>query len=143
MSPPSLGPAFLAAAASASASSLETDALESALAAYVQAARAAWPELEIDVLDFVRYAAVRTPPGQLPPLAHAADLWLACACVLGDPASVCLADETIVAFLGRQLSDAQLQFAERHLGSCAQCRQDPKPGRSTKHRAGCQPEHAA
>ena len=123
MSPPSLGPAFLAAAASASASSLETDALESALAAYVQAARAAWPELEIDVLDFVRYAAVRTPPGQLPPLAHAADLWLACACVLGDPASVCLADETIVAFLGRQLSDAQLQFAERHLGSCAQCRQ--------------------
>jgi serine/threonine protein kinase len=43
--------------------------------------------------------------------------------VAGLPASGCLADETIVALLGRQLSAVQLQAAERHLASCAECRQ--------------------
>jgi RNA polymerase sigma-70 factor, ECF subfamily len=102
MSPPTLGPAFLAAAPGASAP-LKAEALESALAAYVQAARAPWPELELDALEFVRYAAERTPAGQLPLVAHAAELWLACACALGAPRAVEVFQREYAAVIGRVL----------------------------------------
>jgi RNA polymerase sigma-70 factor (ECF subfamily) len=62
--------------------------LDVALAAYVEAARAPWPEFGLEPADFVRYLAERAPAGQLPPIRHAADLWLAWACVQGAPAAV-------------------------------------------------------
>lgn len=78
---PALAPVFLAAAAEAGAGpGAGEEQLEQQLAAYVQAARAPWPELQLDELEFLRYAARRTPAGQLPQLSHAAELWLACAC---------------------------------------------------------------
>lgn len=61
--------------------------LDVALAAYVEAARAVWPEFGLDPFDFVRYVAERAADGQVPPLRHAADLWLACACVQGVPSA--------------------------------------------------------
>jgi RNA polymerase sigma-70 factor (ECF subfamily) len=62
--------------------------LEIALAAYIEAAQEPWPDFGLDPLDFVRYLAERAQEGQLPPLRHAPDLWLACACVQRVPAAL-------------------------------------------------------
>lgn len=62
--------------------------LDVALAAYVEAARAPWPDFGLEPEDFVRYLAERAPAAQLPPPRHAADLWLAWACVQGSAAAV-------------------------------------------------------
>lgn len=59
--------------------------LDVALAEYVEAARAPWPDFGLQTEDFVRYLAERSPQGQLPPVRHASDLWLAWACVQGAP----------------------------------------------------------
>jgi RNA polymerase sigma-70 factor (ECF subfamily) len=59
--------------------------LDAALCAYVAAARQRWPDLELDEAEFVRYVAARLVTGQLPPVTHAADVWLACACERGLP----------------------------------------------------------
>jgi RNA polymerase sigma-70 factor, ECF subfamily len=56
------------------------EALEAVLGAYVDAARTVWPAFGIGDEELVRYVAVRTPPGQLPNVAHAGDVLLACAC---------------------------------------------------------------
>jgi RNA polymerase sigma-70 factor (ECF subfamily) len=54
--------------------------LEGDVARYLAAARAAWPALPLDVSVFVQHVAERATDGLLPPLNHAADLYLACAC---------------------------------------------------------------
>ena len=61
---------------------------EQALRAFIEAARAAWPGFGIEDEELVRYAALRTPPGKLPALAHAGDLLLACACCRGNSAAI-------------------------------------------------------
>ena len=62
--------------------------LDVALATYVEAARAPWPDFGVEAFQFVRYLAERAPSGELPPLRHASDLWLACACVQGVPLAI-------------------------------------------------------
>jgi RNA polymerase sigma-70 factor, ECF subfamily len=47
---------------------------------YVLSARAAWPNFAVSEREFAGYVAARSPDAVLPPLAHAADLLLACAC---------------------------------------------------------------
>lgn len=64
------------------------DDLETALVEYVEAARKAWPDLDIDTEVLVRYVGDRTPPGTPPTAAHAGDMLLACACTRGDPAAI-------------------------------------------------------
>jgi RNA polymerase sigma-70 factor (ECF subfamily) len=61
--------------------------LEDALRARVTAGREAWPNLPLDEGTFVAHLADRVHRGSLPPLAHAADLWLACACLHAIPAA--------------------------------------------------------
>jgi RNA polymerase sigma-70 factor (ECF subfamily) len=63
-------------------------ALEEGLRARVDAGRAAWPTLELNDESFVRHLATHLRKGQLPPLARAPDLWLACACACGVPGAV-------------------------------------------------------
>jgi RNA polymerase sigma-70 factor (ECF subfamily) len=62
--------------------------LEANLRAYVSAARAAQPGIEVDDDELVRYLAARSPDGAVPPLAHAGDLLLAGACARGVPAAI-------------------------------------------------------
>src|SRR5689334_9626514 len=56
--------------------------------AYVAAARAARPELELEEPAFSRYVAGRWSDGQSPPREHAGDLLLAWACGRGAPAAM-------------------------------------------------------
>ena len=58
------------------------ESLETRLAAYVDAACAAWPQLPIDRVAFTRYVAERAE-ADVPPLAHAGDLLLAYGCACG------------------------------------------------------------
>ncbi|HEY2029470.1 MAG TPA: sigma-70 family RNA polymerase sigma factor [Myxococcales bacterium] len=52
-------------------------------------ARAAWPQICVGTEDFVRYAAERLSPADRPSLeGNAGDLYLACACCLGDRVAV-------------------------------------------------------
>jgi RNA polymerase sigma-70 factor (ECF subfamily) len=60
-------------------------ALEEALRERVRAGREAWPALPLGDATFVTHLADRVHRGALPLLAHAADLWLACACLHGVP----------------------------------------------------------
>jgi RNA polymerase sigma-70 factor (ECF subfamily) len=66
--------------------------MESILGDKIRAARAAWPALAVTDHDFVRHIADRVPPeaAMLPYLSSlcAADLFLACACALGDAAGL-------------------------------------------------------
>src|SRR5688500_14031830 len=58
-----------------------------ALALWLEAARARWPEVTVDVADLARHlAALAIDTLPVPP--HAADLVLACACARGDRAAV-------------------------------------------------------
>jgi RNA polymerase sigma-70 factor (ECF subfamily) len=62
--------------------------LESRLAGFIAAARAAWPDVEVPPEVFLRHLAERLPPEGDPDEAlgavHAADLYLAIACARGD-----------------------------------------------------------
>ena len=60
--------------------------LEMALRKRLEAARAAWPSLEIPAAVFMRCLAERTEKA-LVPEERAADLYLACGCALGSPAA--------------------------------------------------------
>jgi RNA polymerase sigma-70 factor (ECF subfamily) len=62
--------------------------LETALVAYVDAARGAWPDLDVGTEALVRHLAARTSRGKLPSAAHAGDLLLACACTRGVPPAI-------------------------------------------------------
>jgi RNA polymerase sigma-70 factor (ECF subfamily) len=57
--------------------------LEEALHERVDAGRRQWPTLAVDEEAFVRHLAIHVHRGRLPPLAHAADLWLTFACSRG------------------------------------------------------------
>jgi RNA polymerase sigma-70 factor (ECF subfamily) len=50
----------------------------------VEAGRAAWPGLALDERTYVRHLAAHSGES-MPPPAHAADLWIACACANGTP----------------------------------------------------------
>jgi RNA polymerase sigma-70 factor (ECF subfamily) len=56
---------------------------ERRLARFLAAARTAWPALPLDVSVFVQHVAERSIEGRLPPVIHAPDLYLACACAHG------------------------------------------------------------
>jgi RNA polymerase sigma-70 factor (ECF subfamily) len=79
--------------------------LHEALATALEAARAAWPQVALDPLEFAAHLAGRLPDapdlidaiGQL----HAADLYLACACALGEPRALACFDEQFLAPVGR------------------------------------------
>lgn len=58
--------------------------LDAEVDAYVAAARERWPDLGVQPLDFARYIGERAEAGGVPPLKHAGDLLLACACVQGE-----------------------------------------------------------
>jgi RNA polymerase sigma-70 factor, ECF subfamily len=65
----------------------EMAALERELGAALEAARVAWPDVEIEEASFLRYFAERVRPDEEPVArvvsAHAGDLYLACGCALG------------------------------------------------------------
>lgn len=61
--------------------------LSEAMREYVQTARNAWPALEVPEEDFVRHASAHAQ-GSVPPIAHAADLYLAFACGIGAPGAI-------------------------------------------------------
>jgi RNA polymerase sigma-70 factor (ECF subfamily) len=67
-------------------------ALEAGLRARLEAGRAAWPTLSLDAHRFVAFLAARTEEAELPPLEHAADLYIACACAGGVDGAVALLD---------------------------------------------------
>jgi RNA polymerase sigma-70 factor (ECF subfamily) len=56
------------------------DDLERELERFLEAARAPWAALPLDTGVFVQHVAERSIDGRLPPVTHAADLYLACAC---------------------------------------------------------------
>ncbi|QRN97360.1 sigma-70 family RNA polymerase sigma factor [Archangium violaceum] len=66
----------------------ELPALETVLAELLASARGAWPQVRLDEAVFLRHLAERLPPSAEPERTlraiHAADLFLACACVRGD-----------------------------------------------------------
>jgi RNA polymerase sigma-70 factor (ECF subfamily) len=80
-------------------------ALEAALAAALDAGRAAWPDVALDPLDFAAHLGARVPDA--PDLAaaiaelHAADLYLACACARGEPRALACFDDQFLAAVGR------------------------------------------
>lgn len=80
--------------------------LEALLVALHGAGRAAWPGVEVDAIDFVSYLADRVPAGidreALGGMA-AADLYLACACLRGDPGALAAFDGVLTASVGSAL----------------------------------------
>jgi RNA polymerase sigma-70 factor (ECF subfamily) len=82
---PSLAELFVAHLRVGSEARAPDDALESELAGFLVAARSPWPALLLDAQVFLRHVAERSPDGSLPPPAHAADLYLACACAHSVP----------------------------------------------------------
>jgi len=73
----------------------------------IAAARAAWPEIELTAERFLAYLAERAPAGAEPAVAlralHTSDLYLACACVHGDPAALAAFDDHCLAAADRAL----------------------------------------
>jgi RNA polymerase sigma-70 factor (ECF subfamily) len=67
-------------AATSSVASSDTARVEAGLREYVTVARAAWPDFDVDDTELVRFVAARCDGVALPPVAHAADVLLACAC---------------------------------------------------------------
>lgn len=83
-----LSEAFLAAAGAAATTLRDVKDLEARLAAHVAAGAAAWPGVELPADTFVRHLAAHVRDDDDPctalDAAHAADLYLACACARGD-----------------------------------------------------------
>ena len=80
MTSPDLAAVFLAACGE----STSVESLEQDLTSRLDLGRAAWPSLAVDSAHFVRHIAVHARGGgELPPLEHSADLYLACACAAG------------------------------------------------------------
>ena len=97
---PALLDVFRAARGEAERGGVDAAAGNAALSAFVDAARAAWPDFGIGDEELVRYAAARIPAGKLPLPAHAGDLMLACACSRGAPGAFdafCAAYGSVVA----------------------------------------------
>jgi RNA polymerase sigma-70 factor (ECF subfamily) len=132
-----LGPVFLAAAGTAAAG--EPQQLEQQLGAYLQAARTPWPELPLDELEFIGYAARRTPPGQLPRSEHAAELWLACACAsrVAGAAAVFQREygSVIARVLGRRKASPELaEEVQQQLAEKLLVGQGERPARIAEYR---------
>lgn len=86
MSPPRLAPLFRAHLPAAPPD--EYPELERRLAGLLDAARAAWPEIKLDEARFLEHLARKLGGGdwaQALERVHGEDLYLACACSLGDP----------------------------------------------------------
>jgi RNA polymerase sigma-70 factor, ECF subfamily len=62
---------------------LAQNRLETELGRFLTAARTAWPTLPLDLDVFVSHVAERCVERRLPPVIHAGDLYLACACAQG------------------------------------------------------------
>jgi RNA polymerase sigma-70 factor, ECF subfamily len=94
-----LWPAFVA-ALSGRPQAPEAPGLEALLSQRIAEAEGAWPKVEVPRLTFVRYLAERLPPtGELAQAlkdAHAADLYLACGCTLGDPRALQAFEESFL-----------------------------------------------
>lgn len=79
----------------------------------VAAARAAWPEIEVAPLDFLRYVVERLPlegdvAAALAGL-HAADLYLACACLRGDERALASFERHVLSEVSSYLSRGEAQ----------------------------------
>lgn len=87
--------------------------LEGDLRARFDAARAAWPGVAIEASVFVGHVAERSRES-LPPPAHAPDLYLACACLLGVPAGLEAFQRTFRADVARAIArtDASEAFLD-------------------------------
>lgn len=70
---------------------------EPTLATLIASARQAWPALELDEAAFVDHLAQHLTADATLASLHAADLWLAFACVLGDPAALTAFEQTVLA----------------------------------------------
>jgi RNA polymerase sigma-70 factor (ECF subfamily) len=69
------------------AEGLDRTAVAAAIARAIARGREAWPRLSVDEPAFVEHLASHVAPGDLD-AAHAADLWLACACAASSPGAV-------------------------------------------------------
>jgi RNA polymerase sigma-70 factor (ECF subfamily) len=76
--------------------------------------RAAWPEVGLDGEVFARHLAAHARDGAPPPLEHAADLYLACACAHGSAQAVLALDTLLVGSTARAVSrvDSSTAFVE-------------------------------
>ena len=90
-------------------------ALDVLLAARWQAARRAWPTVALAAADFCAYAAARVPVTVESVDAIAAlrldELYLACACVAGDPAALAALEAHYLPVVGAALGRMQLDHA--------------------------------
>jgi RNA polymerase sigma-70 factor (ECF subfamily) len=110
--PPSLSEAFLeswkGATSALASSTLEPDQLDALLASLIDGARRAWPGVEIDARSFVAYIAERVPANAHLPIVlraiHAADLYLAYACVLAHPRAIALFERHLLSNVPRFVS---------------------------------------
>jgi RNA polymerase sigma-70 factor (ECF subfamily) len=100
MTPAELRATFLAAVDHA----VREDSLDDALAALLAAGRAAWPDLPLDDAAFVRKIAKATTDGSLPPVEHAGELFLACACVAGTKGAAAAFEKTYRGLLERAIA---------------------------------------
>jgi RNA polymerase sigma-70 factor (ECF subfamily) len=84
------------------------------LAAFVAAARAAWPGIELADDAFVRHVEATAKDGALPPAQHAGDLWLACACAHGIPAALRAFDAALAPVVARAVAriDSSSSFCD-------------------------------
>jgi RNA polymerase sigma-70 factor (ECF subfamily) len=113
-----------------------TPDLDVSLARYLAAARAAWSEFAIEPLHFMRYVGERAQGASVPPLAHAGDLWLACACVQGAPSAALRFQrehEPLVArLLAKRGASAEIAAEVRQLLAERLLVGDPRTGRQPK-----------
>ena len=70
---------------------------EETLARLITTAREAWPTLELDETAYLEHLAQHLTADTPLATVHAADLWLAFACVLGDPAALAAFEQTVLA----------------------------------------------
>jgi RNA polymerase sigma-70 factor (ECF subfamily) len=93
-------------------------ALEDALRALVRAGSEAWPQLALRPAQFVGYLAERMPDdrdgAEVLATIHAADLYLACGCALGDPIALAAFEQHFLSQVSAYLSraDALPAFAD-------------------------------
>ena len=84
--------AIFASAAPSPGLDAPVNTIERDLLARLHVARAAWPDLSFDEESFVRHLA-RHADESLPPIEHAAELWLVCACANGSPRAIAVLQE--------------------------------------------------
>ena len=88
-------------AGAAAAGGLPHEMLAEALEQCVARGRSAWPDVTLDGAVFARHLAERSRAGgaieAVLPLGHVEDLYLACACRLGDPAALAAFEQRYIA----------------------------------------------